>query len=88
MELITHLIQHKIEAFNDVINTFSSLTSGLKINFEKSKSWVSSIVSTNTRNLLANILGIRTDLGFYLGYPFKPTYKKSDFSFTIGKINK
>lgn len=28
------------------------------------------------------------DLGFYLGYPLKPTYKNSDFNFILNKMDK
>lgn len=78
-----------IEAVKDVISTFCSL-SGLSINLEKSRAWFSNTINTNTINHLQNSLGIRAalDLGFYLGYPLKPTYKNSDFAFIIDKINK
>lgn len=78
-----------IEAVKDVLCSCCSL-SGLSINLDKSRVWFSKTVNTNTLSHFQNSMGIRVapDLGFYLGYPLKPTYINSDFNFIIDKINK
>lgn len=79
---------HSIEAMNEVLMNFCTI-SGRKINSNKSKAWFSQTVYHSKISLFQNTLIIRqsTDLGSYLGYPLKPTYRKVDFNFIVDKLN-
>lgn len=62
----------------------------MTINLDKSKVWFSPTIEDNKRNQITNTLQIRqdNDLGMYLGYPLKPSYKPANFQFLIDKIQK
>lgn len=73
---------------SEVLNKFCS-TSGMTINFDKSKVLFSKTGCTSTINHFQNTLNIRqtSDLGYYLGYPLKPTYKNANFTYIKDKLN-
>lgn len=80
---------HSIHAINIVLTKFC-IISGMKINFDKLKAWFSRTAAHSTIHILQNTLNIRQslDLSFYLGYPLKPTCKKSNLNFILDKLDK
>lgn len=76
-------------AVNEVLNKFCSL-SGLSINLEKQKIWPSNSVPNSTKQLIKNTFNIKqsNNLGLYLRYPLKPSYKNSNLKFILKKIDK
>lgn len=62
----------------------------MEINFDKSKLWFSPIVSEENMTRILNILQIRetSDLGMYLGYLLKASYKTRDFNFIFDELNR
>lgn len=58
------------------------LVSGMEINFEKFKLWLSQSIPPNTKDNISNFLQIptTTNLGSYLGYQLKTNYTNVDFN--------
>lgn len=78
----------QIDLIMDTIEIFS-IASGLRVNYEKSKALVSSIIPHALREQLASKSSIRfsSNLGKYLGYPLlQGRAKKSDFNFLIENL--
>lgn len=75
-------------AMNDVLTTFCEI-SGMKINLDKSKVWLSKTVNNNFIEIFKPNYDIKhsTNLGNYLGFPLKTNYKISYLNFIIDKIN-
>lgn len=78
---------HTIDIINYIIDSFCK-TSGMEINFEKSKLWLSPKIPLNRKLEISNSLRINvtSNLGSYLGFPLKPKYKTSDFNYVTNKI--
>lgn len=78
-----------ISSIKDTIDHFCSI-SGMKINLEKSKLWLSPNITENKKTHISEALQIRntSNLGSYLGFPLKPNYSSFDFNFIIHKIRK
>lgn len=79
--------QQNFMAVQETLHTFSAL-SGLNITLDKSRIWTSKNINDQTKNYIHNNIKIRisNDLGFYLGFPLKHSYKHNDFNFILEKI--
>ncbi|KAF7827350.1 reverse transcriptase [Senna tora] len=76
----SHIIKNILTDFSNV--------SGLDINFSKSKLWFSPTTPPADIDNISSIFNINVsdNLGSYLGYPLKPSYKNSDFNFILDKF--
>lgn len=61
----------------------------MEINLEKSKPWISPSMVEEKKASISNFLQIShcNNLGNYLGYPLKLTYKSSNFNHILDKIH-
>lgn len=76
-----------VDTIYHTLDTFCK-TSGMQINLEKLKLWLSPHIPDFKRTSISNSLriNITSSLGTYLGFPLKPKYSSSDFNFVIHKI--
>lgn len=76
-----------IQAIKETISSFCK-TSGMDINLDKSKLWLSPHIPSNRKDLITNCLQIPsiTNLGTYVGYQLKTNYTSSDFNQIIQKM--
>lgn len=76
-----------INTISHIIDTFCN-TSGMEINLEKSKLWLSNKIPDNRKLQISNSLRIiaTANIGSYLGFPLKPQNNNSDFNYIINNI--
>lgn len=70
-----------INTINSIIHDFCN-TSGMEINLDKSKLWLSPSVPQVMKQSISNTLGVplTQNLGTYLGFQLKTNYKAIDFN--------
>lgn len=86
--LLAEDYSYTIDNINYIIDTFYK-TSGMQINLEKSKLWLSPLIHEDMKMIISNSLRINASgsLGTYLAFTLKPKYSSSDFNFVAHKIH-
>lgn len=72
---------YSISTIKSIIENFCKV-SGMEINFDNSKLWLSPKVMEEMKISIPNFMQTNAtkDLGTYLGYPLKTKYSSSDFN--------
>lgn len=77
-------------SLSSIKNTFDHFckTSGMEINFNISKLWLSPGISDERKNPISQLLQINNtpNLGTYLGLPLKPNNTQAEFNYIIHNI--
>lgn len=76
-----------INTIGHIIGSFCNV-SGMEINFDKFKLWLSQKIPNHRKHQISNSLRINatSSIGSYLRFPLKPKYKIADFNIIIDKI--